>query len=356
MILKPLPILLQNRISWFGNHSGYEQLTDYLKALAPATHVITPKRGVLERLGGKAYSLARPPRIGDQGNAWARCRLEMTLRRKQEAVGHILYGEEHLMGIQTWPQPLKDRLILTFHQPRGQWQTAQIFFLNSIKRAMVLYQGDIAFYRANLHPEASIHFIPYGVDIEFFQPFEEKLSPTEKQTIRLLYSGVHLRNTRMLARIVPELLNQYPNVVIDFLVPEARRNDAHLEMLMGTNRINWYAGLDDGQLRALYQKATALLLPMNDSGANTAVVEALACGLPVITTDVGGIRDYGGGSVYPVVANDDDEGMLALVRSYLDNPSFRDEVSRKSREFAVRYLSWDRIAIKHMELYRKLLA
>ena len=56
---------------------------------------------------------------------------------------------------------------------------------------------------------------------------------------------------------------------------------------------------------------------MSDSGANNAIVESLACGLPVITTDVGGIRDYGGGTIYPVVANEDDDGMIGLVEQYL---------------------------------------
>jgi len=36
-------------------------------------------------------------------------------------------------------------------------------------------------------------------------------------------------------------------------------------------------------------------MPMKSSGANNAIVEALACGLTVVTTDVGGICDYGGG-------------------------------------------------------------
>jgi glycosyltransferase involved in cell wall biosynthesis len=95
-------------------------------------------------------------------------------------------------------------------------------------------------------------------------------------------------------------------------------------------------------------------MPMEDSGVNTAVVEALACGLPIVTTDVGGIRDYGGGSVYPVVANNDDDAMIALVEEYLNNENRRNEVGEKCRAFAEQSLSWLLVAQKHIEAYKEL--
>jgi glycosyltransferase involved in cell wall biosynthesis len=85
------------------------------------------------------------------------------------------------------------------------------------------------------------------------------------------------------------------------------------------------------------------------------VVEALSSGLPIVTTDVGGIRDYGGGSVFPVLANNDDDGMVAAVIRYLDDSSLRDDVGRRGRQFAEDQLAWPLIAEQHIEAYRQLL-
>jgi glycosyltransferase involved in cell wall biosynthesis len=93
---------------------------------------------------------------------------------------------------------------------------------------------------------------------------------------------------------------------------------------------------------------------MNESGANTAVVESLSCGLPVITTDVGGIRDYGGADIFPIVANDDDDAMIDLVEKYLDNSDLRNEVAISCRNFAEQKLAWSVVAQKHLEVYQKL--
>jgi len=97
-------------------------------------------------------------------------------------------------------------------------------------------------------------------------------------------------------------------------------------------------------------------LPMNESGANTAVTEALSSGLPLVTTDVGGIRDYGGGSIFPIVANNDDDAMIALVEQYLSKPSWRDETGQKCRKFAEETLAWPLVAQKHLQAYRELTA
>lgn len=142
----------------------------------------------------------------------------------------------------------------------------------------------------------------------------------------------------------------------DLLVPISRRDVPGLRELRYHPQVKWHSDLDDTELLDLHHQASLLLLPMNDSGANTAVVEALACGLPVVTTDVGGIRDYGGGCIYPIVPNNCDDAMIGLVEQYLSKPDWRDQIAQRSRKFAEETLAWPLLAKKHLEVYRELVA
>lgn len=170
----------------------------------------------------------------------------------------------------------------------------------------------------------------------------------------MLYSGVHLRNLGMLERVIERLLLRNPAIAVDMLVPMAHRNKDVFTRLARHQRLTWHTGFDELQLRDLYHHSTVMLLPMQDSGANTAVVEALACGLPVVTTDVGGIRDYGGGTVVPVVPNDDDEAMARAVERLIDDAAYRRAVAQASRRFAEDHLAWDRVVPQHLAVYRTL--
>jgi glycosyltransferase involved in cell wall biosynthesis len=95
-------------------------------------------------------------------------------------------------------------------------------------------------------------------------------------------------------------------------------------------------------------------MPMEDSGANTAIVQSIATGLPIITTDVGGIRSYGGGDVFPVTPNNNPVEMAKLFQVYYHDTSYREEISRKQRNYALINLEWNIIAKKHLLLYQKL--
>ena len=159
----------------------------------------------------------------------------------------------------------------------------------------------------------------------------------------------------MFNRVVEKILTLRKDVVIDILVPERFRDNAHFAALKTNPSVFWHQKLSDEELRTLFQQSYLLLVPMNDSGANTAIIDSLACGLPIVTTNVGGIGNYGGGDVYPLVENDNDDAMISLLLHYLDNPAERNRVSVACRNFAVQTLNWKSIAEKHLEVLNKIL-
>ena len=155
----------------------------------------------------------------------------------------------------------------------------------------------------------------------------------------------------MLQRVINKLSQTNKEIQFDLLVPEHARNAPGLLELQKHPAVTWHQNLTDEALCKLYQNSYLLLLPMNNSGANTAVVEALACGLPIVTTDVGGIRDYGGGDIFPLVDNNDDDGAISLIQQYLHNPDWHSEIANNCRQFAEEFLDWNLVAQQHLETY-----
>ena len=343
--------LLSDRIGWFGDHTGYEQLSRFLvDHRAPSLSRISPNGHSVPRLLGKLTSLAFGHGSINQAQAFARLTAFVLLSIHRDSLLHILYGEEHVKYWGSFPAKLHSRTVLTLHQPPSQWTSEAIASLQWVRHAILLYRRDFQFFQAAM-PNAQLHFIPHGVDVDFFSPTGTPFLHTKK---RLLYNGVHLRNVAMLRRVIPSILARHHDVAFDFLVPLHRRNEIVFGELLQHPAITWHAGLDDESLLSLYRQSYLMLLPMNDSGANTAIVEALSCGLPIVTTDVGGIRDYGGESVFPVVENNDDDSMLELVSNYINNTELRSTISSLSRLCAEQYLDWKKVAQNHVDAYAQL--
>lgn len=329
-----------DKIGWFGSRSGYEMLP---KFLPKKSICVTTRNGIVFRTLGKFYSLfnSLPPR--NQSVSFAELEFLMRTVFHRETVRHILYGEPHLQFIGKQGN-LPTSWIVTLHLPPSQWSDMDRNMLKSINSAIVLYQRDIPFFEEFVG-SGRVRFVHYGVDSDFFSP---QSSPPEK---RVLFAGAYLRNTQMLGRVVKRLLATNPDINFDFLVPLHARRQEGISELEGHPSIKWHAGLSDEQLRELYRRSYLLLLPMNESGANTAIVESLACGLPIVTTDVGGIRDYGGNEVFPIVANNDDDHMLRLVDRYLSDPALRMDIAEKGRAFAEKTLAWPVVANEHYAAY-----
>ena len=106
--------------------------------------------------------------------------------------------------------------------------------------------------------------------------------------------------------------------------------------------------VEKAELATLYRRALCVLLPSRFEGFGLPVLEAMACGTPVVAADEPALREVGGDAA--VYAND--AGFADAVRRTLAE---RDARSRAGLE-RVRLFSWDETARRVVEGYRRALA
>ncbi len=87
-------------------------------------------------------------------------------------------------------------------------------------------------------------------------------------------------------------------------------------------------------------------------GLPKSVIDAEAAGLPVITTDWVGCRDTvidgENGFLIPIK---DAESLAEKIELLVNNAELRQQMGKKSREYAEKYFSIENVVEKHLELY-----
>jgi len=120
-------------------------------------------------------------------------------------------------------------------------------------------------------------------------------------------------------------------------------------------RVRFLGGQDD--LVPLLQDCDVFLLPSETESFGVAALEAMACGVPVVASDVGGlpemVDDGGSGHLLPC---GDVDGMARAVRSLLETPGRRDQAGRQARARAVGHFQDGPLLDAYEACYRRVLA
>ena len=109
----------------------------------------------------------------------------------------------------------------------------------------------------------------------------------------------------------------------------------------------------DRQLSALYHQADALLFPSHEEGFGLPVLEAMAHGLPVVTSRGTATEEVAGGAAVLADPNDPGDVADALGRLLSDTELRRQMIGRGWERASV--LSWDRTAGLYDDVFRSVL-
>jgi glycosyltransferase involved in cell wall biosynthesis len=210
--------------------------------------------------------------------------------------------------------------------------------VNSFGGIICLAEDQAEFFRSAC--QTPVHLIRHGVRHDFFRPPVEF---TERKGNRLLFVGQWLRDFETLANAMLLIWSSNPNIKLDCVVPRFARDSVHLRQLAMDKRVSWHSDLPDVKLRRLYQEADLLFLPVLDAVANNAVLEALASGLPVVSTQVGGMVNYLPTCAGLLCKSRDSQSHAEAVCELMNSPSARIEAGNCARRFAVQHHDWGRI-------------
>jgi glycosyltransferase involved in cell wall biosynthesis len=105
-------------------------------------------------------------------------------------------------------------------------------------------------------------------------------------------------------------------------------------------------------MKKIYRLSTMLVFPSLEETFGLPVLEAMAAGLPVVTSNRSALPEVAGEAAL-LVNPENPEEIAAAVRRILDSPELRRELIRKGHERA-REFPWERTARETLAVYRRL--
>jgi glycosyltransferase involved in cell wall biosynthesis len=220
-------------------------------------------------------------------------------------------------------------------------------------------------------PVARVYRIANGVDTELFQPATDSERTALRQRLGQPMGPVVIYTGRLVSyKGIVGLVRAWRNV--RRLVPAATLvlageggNDIHaceqeLRDLVDTDRDLSASVRFTGAVNNVHdwlRAADLFVFPTENEAFGLSLVEAMACGLPAVTTWVGGLRDFVVPNVNALVVPCRDESALGeALQTLLNNSERAHELGRAARQTVLNLFSADVVADAYVAMFRQVLS
>ena len=337
------PLLAWSQDEILAHRSGYHVLAEYLDCPRVVTRRCDPPGGLalLQTRIARRFTASRWCVGGS-------LQLEGEIRHR---IGdgfsgpvHYLWCDRDLAFLDLLTPFMRLPLIGTFHQctedlrriirrPSALRRFAAIILMSESQRGYFLDQGV---------REDRLHVVLHGVDVDHFQP--AGLEVPEK--FMVLSVGGTRRDFVQMRRVMEGCVEDRG---IRFVVVGPEDKAHHF---CGMENVSYKVRVSDAELLDLYRSCAACLHLPENATANNVLLEALACGAPVISQKVGGVPEYVNAGCALLAAQGDVAATVQHLRLLASSREKQAEMRHAARAQALAH-DWRTVAEATREVYRR---
>ncbi|MBI2121761.1 MAG: glycosyltransferase family 4 protein [Candidatus Sungbacteria bacterium] len=196
-----------------------------------------------------------------------------------------------------------------------------------------------------------------GVDVKNFQSPISNFQKNLKQKIIITTSRLVYKNgIDTLIKAVAEVKKEIPDIQCHIIGDGPERTS--YQLLVTSNRletnVKFFGSVPHDEISKYLHGADVFVRPSRSEGMGNSFVEALAAGLPIIGTPVGGITDIIEDGKTGFFAKPDDADDLAQKIIYvLRHPEDAKQTIEGGRKMVEESFSWDKIAASYGEIFSR---
>ena len=202
-----------------------------------------------------------------------------------------------------------------------------------------------------------IHVVPVGVDPEMFRPVPG-VRRVPGRIVTTASADVAMKGLKYLLEAVAKLRTERNVELVIIGRPAEGSASADLFAELGlTDCVSWVHGVSDERIVELYSEAEVAVVPSLYEGFSLPAIEAMSCGVPLVTTTGGALPEVAGshGETCFQVPPGDSEALATMLGTVLDQPDVRDRVGANGRQRVIDQWSWHHTAERTVDQYRALL-
>jgi glycosyltransferase involved in cell wall biosynthesis len=220
--------------------------------------------------------------------------------------------------------------------------------------AVVSVSKDLATHLSDYFGLEQVAVVPNGVDTDLFRPRPR----LQRETLYLLSVSriVPRKNIPVLIAAVDALLREGAQVKL--VIAGTGPDSEHVASLASARRdiVRYVGFVDEAKKRELLADSDVFVQLSTREGLSIATLEALACGIPCVVSDLPGVREPidAGVTGYHVQNPEDVSDVARTLARLIADRARLDEMKRAARQVALERFSLDALANGYWSIYRRL--